>query len=115
MVVNIHHGAAYDIYVGRAGKGREGLLGNPIIPGRPCVICGALHKRDQALLDCYRRWLWDEIRRCAFYRALVLACKPPAVLGCFCVSPDGSGLCHGSVLQRAGQYLADEQVREAVF
>lgn len=115
MVVNIHHGTEYDVYIGRPGKGRDGPLGNPIIPGKLCLECNVIHKRDQALLDCYRRWLWDKIQQCAIYRALVLTCKPPARLGCFCVKPDGSGLCHGHILKRAAQYLADEQVREAVF
>jgi hypothetical protein len=102
-VVNIHHGASYDVYIGRPGRGSPGPWGNPIIPGRPCSECGIIHGRDPELLACYRRWLYA---RCLEDRAFVraLADLHGHVLGCFCLRKDGSGLCHGHILAHAAQW-----------
>lgn len=102
-VVNIHHGGAYDIYIGRPGKGKPGLLGNPIVPGGPCPVCGGSHGRNQQLLDCYRRWLFRRLRIDREYRALVRSCHGKA-LGCFCKP----GPCHGDVLVKAALWLNGE-------
>jgi hypothetical protein len=106
MIVNIHHGAEYDIYIGRHGHGKPGPLGNPIAVGKACVVCGARHSRDGRLLQCYRRWLWRRLRDDRDYARLVMGCHRKR-LGCFCVRADGSGPCHGKVLARAATWLAD--------
>lgn len=103
-VINIHHGTEYDIYIGRAGKGRRGPLGNPIRVGEKCCECGQRHGRDRGLINCYRRWLWRRVRAEPLFREQVRDCYGK-VLGCFCVDRNGRGVCHGFVLLRAAAWL----------
>jgi hypothetical protein len=102
-VVNIHHGEPYDVYCGRPGKGRDGPWGNPIEIGKPCLVCELVHGREPALLDCYARWLRD---RMTDERAAEVRSLHGKVLGCFCVKPNGTGLCHALVLAQMAAELS---------
>ena len=104
-VVNIHHGAPYDVYVGRAGKGKPGPFGNPIRINARCFVCGNKHGRDPHLLGCYGWWLDGKLASDPGFRARVRALAGKT-LGCFCLRPDGSGLCHGTILADRADKLA---------
>ena len=50
-VVNLYK-EPYDVYIGRAGKGREGPLGNPVAIGMQCPVCEGVHNDAGATLPC---------------------------------------------------------------
>ena len=84
-VVNIHHGEAYDVYIGRKGKGHDGYFGNPdrLFPG---------YSRDEAIRR-YHSYFLQRIATDPEFRRRVLELRGKR-LGCFC-SPKA---CHGDVI-----------------
>lgn len=83
-VVNLRN-EAYDVYIGRAGKGRTGPFGNPFIVGRD-------GERGECV-ELFRRWFYSEEGR--EMRELVDArIKKGDRLGCFCKP----AACHGDVI-----------------
>lgn len=36
-------GSEDEVYIGRAGKGNDGMFGNPVIKGQGCFMCGKTH------------------------------------------------------------------------
>lgn len=101
----------FDLYIGRSGKGKFSVWGNPYrLPDES--------KRAQVLAD-YRRWLWWRLEHepGLLERVAGLAGKR---LGCFCAPR----ACHGDVLAEAavwaqGQLAArparDWQIPEAIY
>lgn len=89
-VVNIYQ-SEYDVYIGRAGKGRDGYFGNPHPIGY-CEICFETHNRAGSItaysLDFQMRLIEDAefLRRVHELKGLVL--------GCFCKPKD----CHGDII-----------------
>src|SRR5690242_8118088 len=86
-VVNITRGAAFDIYIGRPGKGRRGPSGNPFIIGKDGTRAEVIAK--------YARWIVGQPQLLA--RLPELQGKR---LGCFCAPAGGltgqdTLLCHG--------------------
>lgn len=90
--LNAHH--PYDIYIGRAGRGRSGEWGNPFIVG--------VHGTREECVAKFRRWVWnadaagsaeatEERRQWILDNAHTLRGKR---LGCFCKP----AACHGDVL-----------------
>lgn len=94
MVVNIHKDE-YDIYIGRAGKGKDGYWGNPVQFNRHCPVCSDIHYHDERedLLVCYENYLIDRIRKDKTFRNKLTKLYGK-VLGCFC-KPSS---CHGDVM-----------------
>ena len=101
--VNIRR-EAYDIYCGRAGHGKDGKWGNPVVIGRKCPECGKTHMDAGSTIPCYTRYLVRMLEDLDFrtefnhLRSLAKALKRPLKLGCFCVKADGSGACHTKVM-----------------
>lgn len=84
-VINIHSGARYDQYIGRAGRGYDGYFGNPfrLQPGEP----------RGATLARYRVYFLNRVETDPEFRRRVLALRGK-VLGCFC-HPNP---CHGHII-----------------
>lgn len=81
LVVNIHAGKRYDVYVGRAGHGRSGFWGNPFVEGQ----------------DGTREEVIAQFREHVLRTPALLHRLPELrgkVLGCFCAPK----ACHGDVL-----------------
>ena len=77
---------AYDVYIGRAGKGQKGYFGNPF----------KLEDFDNNRMLCilaYKRYFDARIAEDTQFRVRILKLKGK-VLGCFC-KPQ---LCHGDVI-----------------
>ena len=48
------------VYIGR---GQGGVLGNPVVKGRRCPVCGGTHNDNGSTLPCYKRYLWGELKK----------------------------------------------------
>jgi hypothetical protein len=95
-VINIKSGEPYDVYIGRAGKGKSGYFGNPhTLGGVYCEACKGFHDRNGAIeafkKDFYKRISIDEV-----FKTRVLELKDK-VLGCFCKQATYDVACHGDV------------------
>lgn len=62
----------------------------------------------QANLGAYKRWLWDELKRCGPAMDELQSIEAADFLVCSCVRPDGSGGCHGHVIVKAWKWLSKQ-------
>lgn len=62
--------------------GTTGWLGNPIVKGQSCIICGDIHQTNGTTLPCYRTYLNLKLENLEF-REKFLQLKGK-ILGCFC-------------------------------
>ncbi len=92
MIVNIKTGAPYDVYIGRAGHGKEGYFGNPYRVKEVCSRCRRFHRTAGSTLPCYEEYFAERVAADAEFRYKILALKGKR-LGCFC-----DGECHGRVI-----------------
>jgi len=83
----------YSIYIGRAGKGKDGYFGSPIVMHKPCPECGKIHRTNESTLLCYRKYVVRRVNTDSQFREKVKNLKNET-LGCFC-KPKA---CHGDVL-----------------
>lgn len=90
-VVNLKS-EAYDIYIGRAGYGKNGFFGNPHPIGY-CLLCRTQHDRVSAIA-AFKKDFINNVETDPEFRAAVLALKDKT-LGCFC-APES---CHGDVIK----------------
>jgi len=90
-VVNLRRDA-YDVYIGRAGRGLNGYFGNPYPVGERCSRCSLRHDTPVSTLPCFTAYFHERIGADAEFRARVLALDGLA-LGCFCAP----NRCHGDV------------------
>lgn len=83
-VVNIYK-EPYDVYIGRAGKGKDGYFGNPI----------RLQKGEDAgaTIEKYKEYFYDRLEKDEEFKRRVLELKGKT-LGCFCKPKP----CHGDVI-----------------
>lgn len=88
-VINIYK-EPYDVYIGRAGKGKSGYFGNHHIVGW-CLICKSTHKRGEAI-EAFRKDFKVRVETDIVFREKLEELRGK-ILGCFC-KPD---LCHGDV------------------
>jgi len=95
-VVNIYHREKYDVYIGRAGRGEQGIFGNPILRNKKCPLCNEIHVEQGSTLSCYKIYLERRLEEDSDFRESVKALKGK-VLGCFCPPKP----CHGDILIRA--------------
>ncbi len=107
-VINLNHRPkpAFDIYVGRPGKGQTGFFGNPHALGtvRVCPECfrrfGLTKKHPPE--ECIRTFETEACQRIiddAEFRQGVMKLRDK-VLACFCVKRDGTGECHAKLYVR---------------
>lgn len=89
-VVNLRR-EAYDVYIGRAGHGKDGYFGNPHPVGF-CKICNTTHKRGEAV-TAFEADFYERTRTDSEYQERVRALKGKT-LGCFCKPKS----CHGDVI-----------------
>lgn len=94
-VVNIRY-SAYDVYIGRPGKGETGDFGNPVVKGRPCPLCGGVHCTAGETLPCFEKYARARLASDPAWADAVRGLRGK-VLGCFCKDRDGIGDCHGDV------------------
>lgn len=88
-VVNIRH-EAFDVYVGRAGKGQEGTFGNPF----------RVQEYGSTALVMFEDYFRKRMQNDGAFREKVLALKDRR-LGCFCRPKSGFRgklRCHGQVI-----------------
>lgn len=104
-VANIHHlkpgweeDARY-VYIGRAGKDKDGTFGNPYRLGHG--------NARGATLGRYARWLARRLQSDPAFRAKVEGLSGK-ILVCFC-KPQA---CHGDILAHAADVLVSERWRE---
>ena len=83
-VVNLRR-EAFDVYIGRAGKGKDGTFGNPYRVSRWVDV-------EQALVS-FRLYFLNRIDTDPEFKKRVLELRGKR-LGCFCAP----GLCHGDVI-----------------
>lgn len=94
-VVNLRF-APYDVYIGRAGKGKDGYFGNPIKlkPG----------ESRGSTIEKYKIYFYNRIQTDEEFKKKVLELQGKT-LGCFC-KPNS---CHGDVIK---EYLDYEKSKE---
>jgi len=90
----------YDIYIGRAGHGRDGYFGNPVRLKEICQYCNNLHLEPESTIPCYRIYLVQRVKEDKEFRRRVKelhGCR----LGCFCKPRK----CHGDYLSLMVEHL----------
>jgi hypothetical protein len=92
-IVNIRTGS-YDVYIGRPGRGRNGIFGNPYPVWVKCVRCGELHTTPASTLPCFRAYFEERVRTDDTFRLHTLRLRGKT-LGCYC-KPGNP--CHGKVI-----------------
>lgn len=95
-VVNIRQ-ASYEVYIGRAGRGKDGYFGNPF----------KLKEGENrgVTLEKYREYFYDRLKKDPVFKKRIHALKGK-LLGCFCKpSP-----CHGDIIK---EYL--DSLQEATL
>jgi len=81
----------YDVYIGRAGNGKDGYFGNPFV----------LEKEGdrKEVLEKYKKYFYERLEKDAEFKRRVLELKGK-ILGCFCKKPDNKDiLCHGDIIK----------------
>ncbi len=86
-VVNIRE--PHDVYIGRAGRGQDGYLGNPFVVG--------MDGDRQTVIAKYKVWFWHRVNTDPEFRRRVKELAGKA-LGCFCKQPGRDVACHGDVI-----------------
>lgn len=84
VVVNIHT-EPFDVYIGRAGRGQDGYLGNPFHIGQGTSRQDAVQR--------FQKYFAERIEKDSEFKRRILALKGKR-LGCFC-KPKA---CHGDVI-----------------
>lgn len=104
-IVNIRKVDDFDVYIGRAGKGRDGYFGNPVRRGKECPVCGETHYDRGETIRCFRKYAKRRGRKDPEYRQKVAALHGKT-LGCL-----HDGPCHGQVLAKYAErwYLQEKE------
>ena len=97
-VVNLRrHG--HDVYIGRGRGGsvpprpwEYGWLGNPVVVGKVCPVCGSTHNDNGGTLPCYKEYLVEQLKNPEWAREFYKI--GGKILGCFCKPKQ----CHGDVI-----------------
>jgi hypothetical protein len=97
-IVNIYK-EAYDVYIGRKGKGQDGYFGNPHPLGY-CYICKRKHDRKDSVAE-FNKYFIERLKKDEEFKKRILSLKNH-VLGCFCIPFE----CHGHVI---AEYLDSGQ------
>ena len=102
LVVHVRSEVPGAVYIGRAGKGKDGEWGNPFT-----LPAGATETDREVCVMRYRRYLWERIQKEGHPLVEKLASLAGRPLECFC-SPQ---ICHGDVLSKAAVW-AYHQISE---
>jgi len=100
----------YDVYIGRAGKGKDGFFGNPIVLGKRCDYCYQIHEEPGSTLDCYREYFLMKVENNKEFRNRVLGLKGKR-LGCFCKPKP----CHGDIIATWVDLVSEQDKYRVVF
>lgn len=98
-VANINNGEPYDVYIGRAGHGHDGIFGNPF----PLVKDNK--RTREKCINQYREYFYQRLETDVEFKQRVLELKGK-VLGCFCLPQK---LCHGTVIAEYLNNLGEKQ------
>ena len=97
---------SFDVYIGRDKNSNipmlpneNGYFGNPIAKGKPCLVCGGIHRSPGDTIPCYRKYFMWRIEFDHLFAAEIEKLRGKT-LGCFC-KPNP---CHGDVI---AEYLND--------
>lgn len=85
-VINLYD-EPYDVYIGRAGKGKDGTFGNPF-------TISETSNRESCIAQ-FSIYFYNRLKTDEEFRQKVLALKDKT-LGCFC-KPNA---CHGDIIAR---------------
>jgi hypothetical protein len=91
-IINLYK-EPYDVYIGRAGKNKDGYFGNPISIGKKCIVCENIHHESGSTLDCYKIYFEERIENDPDFKYKALQLKGKT-LGCFCKPKP----CHGDII-----------------
>lgn len=91
-VVNIYK-EPYDVYIGRAGQGKDGYFGNDHPVGWMCPKCRVVHQQGEAV-DAYEVDFNERIKNDPEFKRRVHELNGQR-LGCFCKPRR----CHGDVIK----------------
>lgn len=86
-VINIKFTSTYDVYIGRAGQGKNGYFGNPYKIG--------VHDSRGSTLERYKRYFDNRIATDPEFKHRIHELKGKT-LGCFCKPYD----CHGDIIAK---------------
>lgn len=84
----------YDVYIGRAGKGKDGYFGNAHPIGF-CLLCLKIHDRESSIA-AFKQDFDIRIITDGEYRERVTLLKDKT-LGYFCKNPNFEVACHGDI------------------
>lgn len=85
-VVNIFHDQ-YDVYIGRAGKGKEGYFGNPFV----------LRGDRGSTIEKFKEYFYNRINTDIEFKQRVESELLNKRLGCFCKQKMRDVPCHGDI------------------
>lgn len=96
-VIHINQSTRSDdeVYIGRAGKGQPGLFGNPVVIGKPCVVCNEVHSNRGSTLPCYEEYLLSRLAVDQQFAKKFSELKNKTLV-CFC-KPQ---FCHGDIMAK---------------
>lgn len=94
VVVNLRV-EAFDVYIGRAGRGYDGYFGNPIRPGALCPECLSVHFNAGGTIPCFERYFLRRVETDEGFRRRLEQLRDQR-LGCFCKPRP----CHGDIIAR---------------
>lgn len=83
----------YDVYIGRAGKGKDGYFGNPVVLNQKCPVCDEVHTTRGDTLPCFKIYFLDRFHSDEDFSERVKQLNGKK-LGCFCKPQP----CHGDVI-----------------
>lgn len=95
----------YEVYIGRAGHGKDGYFGNPHPVDRYCSLCRTIHNRTEAIA-AFKVDFYSRIEHDSQYKQRILALKDKT-LGCFCKP----GKCHGDIIV---EYLENDKENQTI-
>lgn len=96
-VVRVGDRRTFDVYVGRAGRGEEGLFGNPYPVGKVCTRCRAFHRDTASTLPCFKAYLDERVATDPTFRFYLLALRHK-VLFCPGRCKEKEQPCHADVI-----------------
>lgn len=102
-------GTKDEVYIGRPGKGRDGYLGNPVVRGRKCPVCEAIHKDPGDTLNCYSKYAAGRVKTDPKFRRRVFNLKNKTLV-CFCKPKP----CHGDILAALAEVIQPESLDESI-
>lgn len=81
--------------------GKRGWLGNPVVRGKPCPVCGETHNKRGSTLGCYAEYLAARLEDPEWEEAFYQACLDQELF-CFCKD---KSKCHTSVIKTAVEVI----------